>query len=140
VKRKEFIENMRQRLIEQRTRILSNETLLEGLSVRSEPGDTVDQATDSVNGEINAQLADAEYREVSKIDKALRQVAEGCYGVCEGCRKNIPVKRLEAIPHASFCIDCKRLAEEHDIEGESPDWAAIHGFDMTSTDSDATVS
>lgn len=131
---------MRQRLLKRRAELLDNESLLEGLNVNSEPGDVADQANDSLNGEITAQLADAEFREISNVDKALRQVADGSYGICEGCRKNIPMKRLEAIPHASFCVDCKRLAEEHGVEGESPDWAAIHGFDLTSTNPDASVS
>jgi len=144
LKRKEFNEQMRQRLIERRAALMQNVTgdasLLDGLKVSAESGDSADQATNSLHGEISAQLADVEFREIANIDKALRQVADGAYGICEGCRKNIPMKRLDAIPHASFCIDCKRLAEEHDVEGEPIDWAAIHGFEVPTTDSDVSVS
>jgi len=135
---------MRQRLIERRAALMEDvtgsESLLDGLKINTQTGDSADQATNSLNGEISAQLADVEFRGIANIDKALRQVADGSYGICEGCRKNIPMKRLEAIPHASFCIDCKRLAEEHDMDGEPIDWSAIHGFDIPLSDSDASVS
>ena len=132
---------MRQRLVSSRTQLTENcNEHLDALNVSSESGDSADQASDNHNGEISARLAGAEFREIKDIDKALRQIADGSYGICDGCRKNIPMKRLEAIPHASFCIDCKRLAEEHDIEGQVPDWSAIHGFDSTFADPDASVS
>ena len=38
---------------------------------------------------------------------ALRRMAEGTYGCCIGCRKEIGMKRLSVLPHASFCIACQ---------------------------------
>lgn len=114
--------------------------LLSGLGISSEPGDSVDQASDSLEGEISAQLADVEFREIANIDEALRRMNDKTYGVCEACRKNIPVKRLEAIPHASFCIDCKRLTEQHEVdEGSAPNWSVILGFEEPA-DPDVSVS
>ena len=42
------------------------------------------------------------------VDRALRQVTSGAYGVCESCRTPIAADRLEARPTAVRCIDCAR--------------------------------
>ncbi|QEG24560.1 TraR/DksA family transcriptional regulator [Mariniblastus fucicola] len=145
MKRKEFIETVRRQLIQRRAELLDDvsgdESLLNSLHISSEPGDSADHATDNVAGEISAQLADVEFREIANIDNALCRISDQTYGICEGCRKNIPLNRLRAILHASFCIGCKRLAEEHDIEsGSDTDWSAILGTDGSFSGPDASVS
>ena len=45
---------------------------------------------------------------VTSIDGALDRIAEGSYGVCEVCDKNIPKKRLDALPEATTCTECRR--------------------------------
>ncbi len=45
------------------------------------------------------------------IDYALRQAREGAYGMCEGCGKPINPARLEAVPEATLCVECKAIAE-----------------------------
>jgi DnaK suppressor protein len=45
------------------------------------------------------------------IDGALARIENGTYGKCERCGQDIPFERLEAIPTASLCVNCKqRLA------------------------------
>jgi DnaK suppressor protein len=39
---------------------------------------------------------------------ALRRMADGTYGICEGCGGKIPTRRLEILPHARFCVPCQR--------------------------------
>lgn len=39
---------------------------------------------------------------------ALNRMAEGTYGRCERCRSDIPVERLEILPHARFCVPCQQ--------------------------------
>jgi RNA polymerase-binding transcription factor len=39
---------------------------------------------------------------------ALRRMAEGTYGVCEGCRSDIPLGRLRALPHVRYCAPCQQ--------------------------------
>ena len=41
------------------------------------------------------------------VDKALRKIAEGAYGLCEKCGLYIDSQRLEAFPSATSCMDCK---------------------------------
>jgi DnaK suppressor protein len=45
------------------------------------------------------------------IDAALKRIEEGTYGVCVTCGAQISPERLEAMPWATLCIDCKRKEE-----------------------------
>ena len=53
-----------------------------------------------------------ESRELANIERALEQMREGNYGVCELCSSSIPLARLQALPYATTCINCQREAEE----------------------------
>ncbi len=46
-----------------------------------------------------------------RVDRALRKLEQGTYGVCEDCGKPIAEERLAAIPYATLCIDCKAKRE-----------------------------
>jgi len=48
---------------------------------------------------------------LAKIEEALERVEDGTFGVCEACGEEIGVKRLEARPVTTLCIDCKTLQE-----------------------------
>ncbi len=43
---------------------------------------------------------------LSKVDRALRQVESGSYGICESCGSSIPVERLDVLPYSTLCVDC----------------------------------
>lgn len=43
---------------------------------------------------------------LAKVDRAIRRMEEGGYGLCESCGEGIPVARLEALPHATLCVSC----------------------------------
>ncbi len=45
---------------------------------------------------------------LAEIARALRHMAEGRYGVCAACRREIPMERLEILPHARFCAPCQQ--------------------------------
>ncbi|MCX6720991.1 MAG: TraR/DksA family transcriptional regulator, partial [Candidatus Staskawiczbacteria bacterium] len=75
------------------------------------PGDVVDSALDSVQDDINSQLAEVKSRELARIEYALERMREGQFGVCEGCGTSIPMARLNALPYATYCITCQREAE-----------------------------
>ncbi len=44
---------------------------------------------------------------VAEIDAALSRVDAGTYGTCEACGKPIPEARLEVVPEATLCVNCK---------------------------------
>lgn len=73
--------------------------------------DDVDIASDSLNTEMNSQLAQIESRELRQIDRALTRLRDGAYGSCESCGKKIPVARLNALPYTTLCIECQREME-----------------------------
>ncbi len=71
-----------------------------------------DMATDNFDTEFNLGLASGGQQNLNLIDAALRKIDEGRYGVCEGCSKPIPQKRLMAMPHAPLCVKCQSLEEK----------------------------
>ena len=75
-------------------------------------GDVIDFALDTASDELFSKLAEAESRELAQIQYALEKMDEGNYGKCEACNSNIPLARLEALPYATLCINCKRKVEE----------------------------
>jgi DnaK suppressor protein len=48
---------------------------------------------------------------LASIDAALKRIQDGTYGVCERCGRPIGEERLEALPYATKCIECKKLEE-----------------------------
>ncbi len=46
------------------------------------------------------------------IDSALARIENGKYGICMKCGKKIPRERLEAIPYALLCVECKTREEK----------------------------
>jgi DnaK suppressor protein len=44
---------------------------------------------------------------LEEIDKAVEKMHAGTYGVCENCGTKIPKERLQALPHAALCVQCK---------------------------------
>lgn len=65
-----------------------------------------DQAIQRENEEVLTSLDDSLNDELEQIENALLKIEKGDYGKCEDCGKEISVKRLKAVPHASFCIKC----------------------------------
>jgi len=56
--------------------------------------------------ELFNQLDLHEQRQVEEIDLALSKMAAATYGICEACKKNIPLHRLQAIPATRYCLKC----------------------------------
>lgn len=48
---------------------------------------------------------------ITQIELAQQRIADGTYGTCAHCGKQIPLERLEALPHATLCIDCQAVQE-----------------------------
>jgi len=84
-------------------------------SVRETTGDLYSYAetgTDNFERETALNIATGESERLRDVTDALQRIAEGTYGVCEGCEEQIPKKRLEAFPAARFCIKCKSKLEK----------------------------
>ena len=50
-------------------------------------------------------------RKLESIDNALRQAQNGRYGICECCKEPIDPARLEVMPEATLCVECKSRSE-----------------------------
>jgi RNA polymerase-binding protein DksA len=68
-------------------------------------------ASVTLDREIDYTLEENSGHVLNEIDDALVRLAEGTYGKCRGCGGEIPAERLEAMPWATQCIDCKRREE-----------------------------
>ena len=139
--RKDAMSNMREVLITRRDALrkalAGDLSLLKELREQSS-GDVVDFALDSAQDEISSQLAEVESRELAHIEKALERMRDGTYGLCEGCNNSIPLARLQALPYATFCIQCQREAERLGLDTNRPaDWSRI--LDTGSMDSDPVL-
>lgn len=74
--------------------------------------DEVDLASSESDQNMNIRLRDRERTLLKKIDKALKKIEDGIYGVCESCGEEISAKRLEARPVTDLCIRCKEEQEK----------------------------
>ena len=73
--------------------------------------DPNDRASQEEEFTIELRTRDRERKLIKKIDESLLTVKSGDYGFCEACGAEIGVRRLEARPTATKCIDCKTLDE-----------------------------
>jgi RNA polymerase-binding transcription factor DksA len=73
-----------------------------------------DQGTDAMEREKSFLFASKEGRYLYRIEDALRRLYNEPekFGLCYSCKKEIPFARLDALPHARYCLDCKRREEE----------------------------
>lgn len=73
--------------------------------------DPNDRATQESEFSLELRTRDRERKLIKKIDEALKEIESGDYGYCESCGIEIGIRRLEARPTATLCIDCKTLDE-----------------------------
>ena len=70
-----------------------------------------DQGTDTMDREMAFSLASREGRYLHHLNEALERIEKGTYGICRSCGKEISKTRLEAVPNATQCINCKNAEE-----------------------------
>ena len=115
------LKRLRQKLIDERDQQLRHEEELqaeaEELAQERDPGDTQfdeesgEGDTVNVERERDLLLSASARQTVDAIDRALKRMDAGTYGVCVPAGRRLSVERLEAIPYAEECVDCKARAE-----------------------------
>jgi DnaK suppressor protein len=82
--------------------------------------DPADRASQEEEFSLELRTRDRERKLIKKIDESLNMLDSGDYGYCETCGVEIGIRRLEARPTATQCIDCKSLDEikEKQIKGK----------------------
>ena len=83
-------------------------TMQDEATVFADPNDRASQESDIA---LELRNRDRERKLIKKIDEALERIEKGEYGYCDSCGVEIGLKRLEARPTATLCIDCKTLEE-----------------------------
>lgn len=73
--------------------------------------DPLDRAALEEEHTLEWRAREREHKLIAKIDQALAHIKQGNYGYCEACGAEIGVRRLEARPTATQCIDCKTIDE-----------------------------
>ena len=118
--REEKLLQIKMKLLQQRAMLLNEAEV----ALNELPGQTIfpdlgDQATAETDRNFMLRLRGREQRLLKKIDQALERVEAGTFGICEDCGNEINLKRLEARPVTTMCIDCKTLQEEEERMRES---------------------
>jgi RNA polymerase-binding protein DksA len=111
-----FIAKMKESLLESKKQILDQlmatnadfKQIVEGM----ESKDVVDVAADDIDRKLLETMGTQDLNRVKLIDNALARIEQGKYGLCMKCGHKIPHERLEAIPYALMCIDCKSADEK----------------------------
>jgi DnaK suppressor protein len=83
-------------------------TMQDEATVFADPNDRASQESDIA---LELRNRDRERKLIKKINESLGAIESGDYGYCESCGVEIGLKRLEARPTATLCIDCKELEE-----------------------------
>lgn len=109
----EQLEQFRTQLLQKKQEIMNDagKTMTEMTDQTTNVPDPNDRATLESGRSFELRIRDRERRLLSKIDEAIARIDDGTYGVCEDCGEEIGLKRLEARPVTTLCIDCKTIQE-----------------------------
>ena len=124
--KKKDLEKYEQLLLTKRAEILGELGLLKknvlDTTTKDSSGDLsgysyhmADQGTDAEEREKAFLLASKSGRLLYHIDEALRRIKDKTFGKCQECGEEISTARLEAVPHARLCINCKEKEEKSTI-------------------------
>jgi RNA polymerase-binding protein DksA len=110
-----FIEKMEKLLQEEKSEIINTliannkdfKEIVDGM----DPKDFADIASDDIDRKMIEMLGSQELKRLKLIESAQTRIKQGKYGHCIKCDKPIPPERLEAIPYALMCIECKSEEE-----------------------------
>ncbi len=113
---KAFEDKMRATLLEIKEQVLHNlisenedfRAAVEDLGVK----DLADIASNDIDVRTLEAISSQDTLRLSKVESALIRLENGKYGVCARCSKKISLNRLEAIPYAVLCINCKSDSEK----------------------------
>jgi RNA polymerase-binding protein DksA len=111
----DFVDQMKNSLTDLKNEIISNlmassedfKQIMEGM----DPKDLADTASDDIDRKMIEAIGSQELKRLKLIDSALTRIQQGKYGLCLKCGKRIPQDRLEAIPYALMCVECKTAEE-----------------------------
>jgi len=112
--KKTELKRFRKILEEKREGLIKNaqQTIAEDMTLdANDLPDEMDLASSEYIQSFTFRLRGREKAFLEKIERALRKIDDGSFGICENCEEEISVKRLEARPETTLCIRCKEDQE-----------------------------
>ncbi len=101
------LESEQKRLLEESEQLKANIRPVEVRREGSPFGKREEEATESFELEKRLALEKQVKNHLASVEHALHKFEEGTYGLCDSCGQPIDPNRLEALPQASLCVDCK---------------------------------
>lgn len=115
--KKSEIEEFRKRLEKMRNEMTklvkeASQDVKSGAESKGYSQHQADEGTDDFDRMVTLQLTDKELRILRQIDRALEKINEQSYGICDLTGREIPLKRLEAIPYATMTVEAQEQFEK----------------------------
>jgi len=104
---RKILEEKREQVIQRAQETMAQDMTLDA----NELPDEMDLASSEYMQSFTFRLRGRERIFLQKIDKALKKMDEGVFGICQECEEEISLKRLEARPETELCIRCKEDQE-----------------------------
>jgi len=76
--------------------------------------DPTDQASMETDRNFDLRIKDRERKLIKKINQTILRLQDGDFGECDSCGGNISIKRLQARPVTTLCIECKTAQEQEE--------------------------
>ena len=108
-KQREQLETEHKRLAEELAQLQTNASSAEERREGSPFGKREEEATETLELEKRLNLENRIRQEMAKVEHAQEKIEKGTYGLCDNCGKPIDPQRLEALPQATVCMNCKAL-------------------------------
>ena len=108
-KQHEQLEVEYKRLTSELAQLETNKSTAEERREGSPFGKREEEATETLELEKRLALENRIRQEMAAVEHALEKIEKGTYGLCDNCGKKIDPERLEALPQASLCLNCKSL-------------------------------
>ncbi len=115
---KQMFENERAKLVYSQGNQIENFQL-----TRDDMLDELDMTTSELETGMRMRLRNRETLFMKKIDESLKRITEGTFGDCRTCAEPIEMKRLQARPTTTLCVNCKEDEERREllhIDGHKP--------------------
>jgi DnaK suppressor protein len=107
------LESEHKRLTEELVKVQTSASTSEERREGSPFGKREEEATETLELEKRLALENRIRQELSGIEHALEKFEKGTYGLCDNCGQLIDPERLEALPQASLCVNCKALLSKN---------------------------
>lgn len=111
---KEQLEYFRELLTRRQEDLLKNaySVVSEMITQTSQEIEYIDKASAHADQTMKLRIRTRESHLIKKIRRALERIDNNVFGICESCGEDISIKRIEARPVTTKCIECKELEEQ----------------------------